>query len=266
MARPKFRVIACEQGSEEWFRARAGVITASMFTTARSRTGGLDERQQRYVWAIRGGKSEAEARELGGFKAQPTSDAVRRAIEGEVVGMPSSQSLNYAFRLAIERISGEPLDEGHSTWQMERGQELEPEARAEHQIQSGMMVDRAGFVVSSCGRFGASADGLIEDDGGSEYKCLVSPERLRTILIDGDWSDFRDQVQGCMWLTGRAWWHLGFYCPQLRAIDYPLHVIEVRRDEAYIADLHKDLLQFNAVVESNVKKLRRLAQREDATA
>jgi hypothetical protein len=162
------RVLSCAQGSPEWHLARAGVVTASMFRVARGRY-------------LRNG----DGYKTGDFKAE---------------------AKNYAFALAVERISGQPLDETFETWAMQRGHELEPEARREHEIQCGEVVYRAGFVVTEDGKFGASADGLIGSEGGSEYKCLVSPLALRSILIDGDFSKYHDQVQGCMWLTGRQWW------------------------------------------------------------
>lgn len=253
-----YRVIPCEQGSADWHQARAGAITASMFSVARSRTGGLDEKQQKYVDALLAGKDELLAREIAGYKNAPTSDTVKKALAGERVGQPSEKALNYAFRCAFERISGEPMDEGFETWQMARGHELEPAARQEHQIQTGLIVERAGFVVTEDYLFGASADGLIGDDGGSEYKCLVSAERLRAVLLADDYSEFVDQVQGCMWITGRKWWHLGFYCPQLSKIDYPLHIVPMKRDDDYIEQMERDLLQFNVLVNSYEARLRKL--------
>lgn len=95
-------------------------------------------------------------------------------------GEPTEAALDYAFATAIERISGAPLDEGFETWQMRRGHELEPAARLAHEAAAGVIVQRAGFVTTDDGTFGASADGLIDEDGGSEYKCLVAPEKLRT--------------------------------------------------------------------------------------
>jgi hypothetical protein len=210
------RVIECAQGSEEWHLARAGVITASMFKVARQ----LE------------------------LKSGPNK------------GKPSSECLNYAFKLAIERISGAPLDEGFETWQMKRGHELEPEARDEHQIQTGLLVERAGFVVTDDGMFGASADGLIGDDGGSEYKCLVSPEGMRKVLVDGDISEFIDQVQGCMWLTGRKWWHFALYCPALRVVGKQLWFRQVPRDDDYIEALEADLLAFRKLVDGAEAALR----------
>ena len=103
-------VIECEQGSADWLAARAGCITASMFTIARSRVGGLTEQQSVYVDALVRGKSEAEAKQAAGYKTKPTAEAVQRALDGEEVGQPSAAAMDYAFRIAVERISGEPLD------------------------------------------------------------------------------------------------------------------------------------------------------------
>jgi len=163
-------------------------------------------------------------------------------------GEPTEAAKNYAFRLAIERISGVPLDEGFETWQMKRGHELEPAARERHEDMAGVLVDRAGFVTTDDGWFGASADGLINDDGGSEYKCLVSPDGLREVLLFEDITEFIDQVQGCMWITGRKWWHFGLYCPPLAQIGKDFFWREIRRDDDYIEKMEKELIEFNRLV------------------
>lgn len=211
-------LVECEQGSEEWYSARSGVITASMFSVARER-----------------------------LKSGPNK------------GDYTSKAQDYAFRLAIERISGEPLDEGFETWQMKRGHELEPQARMEHEIETGLIVRRAGFVLTDDSLFGASADGLIAEDGGSEYKCLVSPERLRDVLIAGDCSDFIDQVQGCLWITGRKWWDFCLYCPALESIGKQLWRKRFARDDNYIAAMESDLMKFAALVTVMENELRKEA-------
>lgn len=221
-----FQVINVDQGSVEWHHARAGCITASMFKVARSKL----------------------TRASGDKKAGDMTDKAR----------------TYAFRVAFERISGKPMDDdGLETWQMRRGTNLEPAARREHEIQRGVVVQRAGIVKTPDGKFGGSADGLIGTDGGSEYKCLVSPEGLRDVLLLNNYDEFLDQVHGCMWVTGRKWWHLCFYCPHLEAINYPLHVIEVKRDDDYIELLERDLLQFEKVVCSNEDRLRHLKEQAE---
>jgi hypothetical protein len=201
------KILTCAQGSPEWHAARAGVITASMFGTARARL-----------------KSGADK------------------------GDYSAAAKDYAFRVAIERISGEALDEGFETWQMRRGHDLEPDARREHENATGLVVQRAGFVLTDDSLFGASADGLIGEDGGSEYKCFVAPEKLRSILIDGDWSDLTDQVQGCLWITGRKWWDQCLYCPALAPAGKNFVRLRVERDDDYIEAMETELLQFERLV------------------
>lgn len=210
------KVYICDQGSEEWHRMRAGVITASMFGTARGR-----------------------------LKSGPNK------------GDFSAAAKDYAFRTAIERISGEPLDEGFETFAMRRGHELEPSARAEHEMQTGLVVQRAGFVLSEDGRYGCSADGLISDDGGAEYKCFIDPAKLRSFHIDNDASDVFEQAQGCMWLTGRKWWHIGLYCPALASVGKQLWWRKFERDEEFIDAMRADLERFRELVDEYEGALRR---------
>ncbi len=174
-------------------------------------------------------------------------------------GHPTDDALDYGFKIAIVRISGQPLVEGFETWQMKRGHELEPQARMEHEMQTGLIVQRAGFVMTDDGAFGASADGLIGEDGGCEYKCFVAPEKLRAFHIDNDASGIFDQVQGCMWITGRKYWHIGMYCPALEPIGRQLWWREFKRDEAYIEQLEEDLWRFKLLVDEYEAKLREKA-------
>lgn len=212
-------IVECDQGSTEWHNARAGVVTASMFAEVRKR-----------------------------LKSGPNK------------GDFSSAAKDYAFRLACERISGEALqDDQFQTYAMRRGNELEPEARLLHEQRIEKFIERAGFVLTDDRKFGASADGLIDDDGGSEYKCLVSPERLRTILIEQNLDEFQDQIQGCMWITGRKWWHFALYCPALKPIGKELTLHEVKRDDDYIEAMEKDLLEFEKQVTLNESLLKEAA-------
>lgn len=253
------RVIECDQGGAEWLKARAGCITASMFSTARKKVGELDERQAQYVALRLAGTPEKAAAEAAGYKVTPSSDIIKRALAGEKIGDWSDAAKDYAFRLAIERISGDPLDEGFETWSMRRGHELEPDARREHEVKTGLFVERAGFVVTDDGLFGASADGLINDDGGSEYKCFLDPSKLRAILLDHDFSEVLEQAQGCLWLTGRKWWHIGLYCPALAPVGKQFTMVEVKRDESFIETMEKDLWQFAMLVAQYEKVLRQQA-------
>ena len=218
IAQAGFLLYECVQGSPEWLQCRAGVITASDFKKARDK-----------------------------YKTPK-----------EKLGQPKDSALDYCFQKAIERISGVPLDESFQTWQMKRGHELEPLARIAHEDLlaqrnddlSGAMVNTAGFMTTPDGVFGASVDGLIGDHGGSEYKCLVSSKGLRKVIMLNDISDYMDQVQGCLWISGRQWWHFGLYCPALRPVGLEFQMTEVQRDDDYIEELQADLMKAAKVVDA----------------
>lgn len=254
----------CEQGSEVWHALRAGVLTASNMKTARSQINCLEAKQETYVRAILRGLSEAAARAEAGYKAAPTSELVARALRGEEVGEPSTQALALAFRLAIERIAGAPLqDDKFETYAMRRGHELEPAARAAHE-KLGIVVRRTGFVTTDDGRMGASLDGLIDPSGCSEYKCLVSPDGLREILIDNDLSAFEDQMQMGVMVAERDYCHFGLYCPALEPIgrDFTLRVIW--RNDIYIKQLERDAKKFLGIVDNFEDQLRNGVEAERA--
>jgi hypothetical protein len=253
-----------EQGSPEWHQARAGVLTASNMKIARQKVNCLDAKQQNYVDAVRRGLSDAAALAHSGYKAKPTSELVARALRGEKVGEPSSAALNLAFRLAIERIAGEPLqDDRFETYAMRRGHELEPEARKAHE-KLGVVVRRVGFVTTDDGRIGASLDGLIDPNGASEYKCLTSPEGLREILVEDDLSEFVDQMQTGIMVCERDYFHFGLYCPALEPIGREFTLRVVTRNDFYIRDMRREADEFLALVDGCEFKLRNGGEAEAA--
>lgn len=203
------------------------------------------------------GSDEWHSARAGVITASMFKVARERLKSGKNAGDFTQTAKKYAFTLAIERISGQPLNEGFETWQMKRGHELEPMARARHEEEAGVIVVQAGFVTTDDGCFGASADGLIGDDGGSEYKCLLSPDSLMPVLLEDDIAEFMDQIQGCMWITGRKWWHYGLYCPALADINLDLYWKNIPRDDDYIEALERDLIEFRALVMRYEATLRR---------
>lgn len=202
------------------------------------------------------GSPEWHAARAGVITASMFATCREKLKSGPSKGEFAAAAGDYAFRLAVERISGQPLDGGFETWAMRRGHELEPAARLEHELAIGVVVQPAGFVTTDDNLFGASADGLIGEDGGAEYKCLVDPSRLRRVLLTGDISEFMDQIQGGMWITGRTWWDFCLYCPALESIGLQLWHRRVERDDNYIDQMEMDLIAFERLVTENETELR----------
>ena len=202
------------------------------------------------------GSAEWLASRAGVITASKFAEARKRLKSGPKKGGFTEAAEDYAFRVAVERISGAPLDEGFSTWAMKRGNELEPEARAWVEVKLGIFVDTAGFVTTDDEKFGASADGFIDKDGGLEIKCLVDPGRIRNVILSDDISEFMDQIQGGMWITGRKWWQFALFCPALEKVGLQLYTKRVERDDNYINEMELDLLEFERVVSKYEQTLR----------
>lgn len=202
------------------------------------------------------GSAEWLASRAGVITASKFVEARKRLKSGPKKGGFTEAAEDYAFRVAVERISGAPLDEGFSTWAMKRGNELEPEARAWVEVKLGIFVDTAGFVTTDDEKFGASADGFIDKDGGLEIKCLVDPGRIRNVILSDDISEFMDQIQGGMWVTGRKWWQFALFCPALEKVGLQLYTKRVERDDNYINEMELDLLEFERVVSKYEQTLR----------
>lgn len=243
------------QGTDEWLQARAGVITASMVPVIRAKIGMPDEKQQAYIDAKLRGLDDKAAMEVAGYKTPPRAAAVQKALAGEPVGDWSDTAKKYAFRLAVERIAGSPLDDGYQTWAMKRGNELEPIARMAHEARTGVLVREVGFVTTPCGTFGASADGF-ENGNGCEYKCFIDPEKIHDFWVDFDASVVKDQMSMGMWITGAKKWHLGMYCPALEPVGKELWLQTFERDDDYIDAMVEDLLDFSQLVDEYEAKLR----------
>lgn len=248
--------IECEQGSEEWHQARAGLITASKVKVALSRTGELDAKQGAYVKAMLSGISEKAAMEIAGYKTAPRASGIEKALRGEPVGDWSDPSKAYAAQVAIERISKKPSDEGFNSWQMKRGQEIEPLARIAYEARTGNMATESGVMVCDQHIFGYSSDGLIEEDGLLEIKALVSAVAVLDMWRTGDMSEFMHQMQTGLWLSGRKWIDFVMYCPQLESIGKALFLRRVERDDKFIDEMVNDLTRFEQQVSINEQILR----------
>lgn len=252
-------ILTCEQGSEDWLRARAGVITASRFRDARSKTGGLDERQQAYIDAIRSGVPEPVARAQAGYKSTPRSDLISRAIAGEDVTRPTADAIRYAWLVALETVAREPLDDTFTTYAMRRGQELEPHAKRVYERRTGAWLEDVSLILTDDERFGYSADAFRDDDGLIEVKCPMSPDKIGEVWASPDTAhlEYIDQIDGGLWITGRRYCDLVIYCPWLAPVGKDLFIKRIFRDEGRIEALEHDLMAFMRLVDANVEVLRK---------
>ena len=259
-------IVNCPQGSAEWLDARAGACTASRFREARERIGSLTEQQAKYVAAIQGGMFATEAAALAGYKKAPTSETVAKALAGLDTTKPSLDAIRYAWLLALERIAGRPLDETFTTWQMRRGQDEEPNARAAYEAHTGDVVLESGIALTDDRLFGYSTDGFVGDDGMVEIKTPSAPDKIGMTWTRPDEvvGEYIDQIQGGLWITGRRRCDLIIWTPWLRNIGKSLYIRRIERDEAYIEALEADLWRFHRLSQSLEISLRSKADEAPA--
>ena len=162
---------------------------------------------------------------------------------------------NYMAEKVVELMTGLPYESGFQSKEMRRGTEVEPEARSAYEALRGVLVDTVGFVDHpTVERFGASPDGLVDDDGLIEIKCPNTWNHFQTRLyhkIDGG---YMTQMQCQLACTGRAWCDYVSYDDRVKE-ELRLCVIRVERDEEAIKKIIAEVLSFNRDVLTLVAKL-----------
>lgn len=131
-----------------------------------------------------------------------------------------SKSLpGYALTLAGELFAGKALDAWEGNAWTERGKELEAEALQLYEFSHGVTVQRVGCLTDDAETMLCSPDALVDDDGMAEVKCLKAENHIKAVLY---WqkhrkspSDYIQQTQGQLLISGRRWCDLIFHHPDL---------------------------------------------------
>lgn len=178
-------------------------------------------------------------------------------------GNPSAKCALYAMDVARERCGGSVMEK-YQNAAMRFGSEQEALARTAYEAATGNVVFEVGFVTDDDGYFGVSPDGLIDDDGVLEIKTMVSSDTLFKAVVEGDISEYIDQINGYLWLMGRKWVDLVLWAPDLADLGLQMTIKRVTRDENAIEALETDLLSFIKLVRENEAKLRSTAPANNA--
>lgn len=178
------------------------------------------------------GSAEWLAARAGVFTASTFGDLMAVTKSG-----PSTSRIRLITKLAVERITGC----AQATFQndaMRRGNDLEPFARAAYEAHTGELVQTVGLAMhDTLGYVGASMDGLVGPDGLVEFKCPDNQDKHVQALRDGSHADeYRWQIQGQLWISGRAWCDAVSYDPRFPD-GLQLAIRRVPRDEDAIAKL-----------------------------
>lgn len=168
---------------------------------------------------------------------------------------PSASRRNLLATLAVERLTGACV-ETYSNAAMERGVALEEEARQAYEAHIGELCVEVDFIVHPTLAFvGISPDGLVGDEGMVEIKCPASMAKHLDGLRSGAHADeYRWQMQGQLWVTGRKWLDAVSYDPRFPE-GLRLAVRRLERDEDAIKKLEAACIEADAEVAAMVAEL-----------
>lgn len=202
------------------------------------------------------GTDEWLALRAGKFTGSRFADLMATTRSG-----PAASRANLIVQVALERLTGAP-EVTYCNDAMRRGTELEPLARGAYEAHTGELVEQVAFVLHPELDFvGVSPDGLLGEDGLVEIKCPASQARHMAALRNGAHAqDYRWQVQGQLWVTGRAWCDVVSYDPRFPS-GLHLAITRVARDEAAIAALADACRAAENEVRELVDELSRLKER-----
>jgi hypothetical protein len=161
----------------------------------------------------------------------------------------------YLRRIVAERLTNKPAETFAGNGHTERGNAQEHEACDEYEARTGEWLETSGFIKHPELAAGCSPDRLIGTDGGAEVKSVIPSIQVETILRGKYPPEHIAQMQGNLWITGRRYWNFISYCPDMLDERLQLYVYRVERDEAYIAELDRDVRAFLAEVDRTVDYL-----------
>jgi len=187
-----------EQGSQGWFDARIGKLTASRF-------GGLLTRPR--------SKKDKEA----GLVSKTTETYLREKVTEVLTGETrqlSSEALTWG---------SETENDAREFYELNKLVEVE---------QVGFISWKENLMV------GGSPDGLVGLDGIIEIKCPYDSNNHTVYLYNKEIPKaYYAQIQGNLFITDRKWCDFIVYNPRVIDDKYKMIVIRIERDEEFIKKL-----------------------------
>lgn len=165
----------------------------------------------------------------------PTASEFSKIITSE--GKLSTQLRAYALKLASEKLLIE-LEDTYTNAAMQRGSDLEPEARQAYEEYTFNTVEQVAIILhDNCGY---SPDGLVGEDGSVEFKSPLAPNHVKYMYEDRLPVEYKSQCQGGLYVSGRKWIDFCSYHPGFSE-DKKLFIKRVYRDEEFISKLKEGI-------------------------
>jgi putative phage-type endonuclease len=152
--------------------------------------------------------------------------------------------------MAGEILTGQK-SESYKNGHMERGTELEPEAREMFEFVHGPVKQCAMIYQDERKLWHASPDGIMPDQkAGLEIKCPSLPVHVEYLDKGKLPTAYKIQVQASMMVTGLAAWWFVSYHPGLAPL-----ILKIERDEPLIKKINEAVEEFCNDLQDLVNRL-----------
>lgn len=179
------------------------------------------------------------------------SKAKELVSKGRKKGDPSLTRASYLVDVASEIITGVTADR-YKSWDMDRGNILEPYAMDAYREHTGFEVREVGLgYLNSDKRISCSPDALGESHG-VEVKCQNPKNHLATIVRGFEPKQFIPQMQGGLWIFDFEFWDYVSFCPEFP--EQPIFVHRLYRDEEMIKQIEESALRGVEEIDEFVRK------------
>ncbi len=191
----------------------------------------------------------------------PTASGLDNLLTPEFELRKGELPKTYVYKKVAEKLQGRPLiDLSASSFMLEQGMIIEEEARPWYALEYDQKIKQVGFITTDDGRFGCSADGLIEGDKcGLEIKSPAAHTHVKYLVNGVLPKEYVAQVYGSMFVTGFKRWMFVSY-----RRGFPALVLEIQQNEKAMSMIRAAINQFHADFDrateriSNITKLRDL--------
>jgi putative phage-type endonuclease len=196
--------------------------------------------------AVEQGTPEWHELRRGKVTASRVSDILAKTKTGA-----SASRQNYLIELALQRTT-KTIEPSYTNAAMEWGTQTEPQARVAYEVNTHNFVDQVPFVNHpAIEGFGCSPDGIV-GEGLIEIKCPNSATHWEYFKAKEPPKKYFIQMQAQMACTGAKWCDFISFDPRMPERSQLL-IVNVPRDDAFIAEMEEEIKQFLKEVETEVK-------------
>lgn len=195
---------------------------------------------------------------MGCVTASRVADVMAKTKSGY-----SASRANYMVQLLCERLTGN-REESYINDAMQRGTDLEPQARAMYEFHTGLSVVETGFIphptIANCG---ASPDGLVGEDGLVEIKVPNSATHIAMLRGSPIDDRYLKQMHLQMLCAGRSWCDYVSFDDRMPE-SMQLHIQRVNLNPELAGEIEAEITKFLGELDAMIADLSDRYMKESA--